>query len=87
MKFYQSPLSIGGILFVITGFYFIWAMFRGTYPTIFFFFILGIGIIMLLVDYFIRKSGLNFGMKLIVQSLCIVIPLLIGVLYFTGRIR
>jgi hypothetical protein len=87
MRFYQSPLSIGGTLFLIVGLYFIWAMFRGTYPTIFFFIILGMGIAMLLVDYFIRKSGLSFGIKLTIQTLCVFIPLLIAVLYFTGIIR
>lgn len=86
MKFYQSPLSIGGILLFIAGAYLLIAMLRGAWPTYFAFVFLGVGIVMLIIDYFIRKSELSFSTKLIIQSLSIVVPLLVGYLFFTGKL-
>jgi len=83
MKFYQSPLSICSILLIIAGLFLIGSMFLGAYPTFFFFVVLAIGIVMLLVDVFIRSSALNFYTKLIIQSICIILPLLLVVFYFT----
>ncbi len=86
MKLYQSPLSIGGILLFIAGSYLTISMLRGAWPTYFAFIFLGMGIVMLIADYFIRKSAMKFNTKLIVQSLCVAIPLLIGYLFFAERI-
>ena len=86
MKLYQSPLSIGGILLFIAGSYLVIAMLRGAWPTYFAFIFLGLGIVMLIVDYFIRKSGLGFSTKLIIQSLCVVVPLIVGYLFFAEKI-
>jgi hypothetical protein len=86
MKSYQSPLSIGGILLFIAGTYLSIRMLMGAWPTSFAFIFLGLGIVMLVLDYFIRKSGLSFSTKLIVQSLCVVVPLVIGYLYFAEKI-
>jgi hypothetical protein len=86
MKFYQSPLSLFGILFLGAGIYFIFMMFKGTYPSMFFFFLLIMGFIMLLLDHFIRKSKLGFKTKLVIQSLVVLIPMLIAVLFFSSKI-
>jgi|11_taG_2_1085331.scaffolds.fasta_scaffold13398_2 hypothetical protein len=86
MKIYQSPLSLGGILLLIAGLYLIIVMLKGAWPTYFSFIFLGLGIAMLVIDYFIRKSGLEFSTKLIIQSLCTIAPLLIGYLFFAGKI-
>ncbi len=61
-------------------------MFKGTHPTIFFFIVLGIGLIMLLIDYFLRKSELGINTKLLIQILCVAVPFIITFLSFTGRI-
>lgn len=87
MKIYQSPLSIVGVLFVLVGVYLIWSMFRGLYPSYFLFLFLPIGIIMLVGDYFLRKSGLALSTKLIIQTLCGIAPIVFAFLYFTGKIR
>jgi hypothetical protein len=86
MKLYQSPLSIGGILLLVAGLYLVIAMLRGAWPTYFSFIFLGIGIVMLTIDYFIRKSELEFSTKLIIQSFCTILPLLVGYLYFAGKV-
>jgi len=86
MKLYQSPLSIGGILLFIAGAYLCIRMLMGAWPTYFAFIFLGLGIVMLVIDYFIRKSGLGFSTKLIIQSLCVVVPLVVGYLFFAEKI-
>jgi hypothetical protein len=86
MKFYQSPLSIGGILLFIAGSILTIRMLNGAWPTYFAFIFLGMGIVMLIIDYFIRKSGLGFSTKLIIQSLSVVVPLLVGYLFFKGKL-
>jgi hypothetical protein len=86
MKLYQSPLSIVGILLFIAGAYLGIRMLMGAWPTYFAFIFLGLGIVMVVIDYFIRKSGLGFSTKLIVQTLCVVVPLVIGYLYFSEKI-
>ncbi len=85
MKLYQSPLSIGGSLLFIAGSYLGVKMLMGAWPTYFAFIFLGIGIIMLVIDYFIRKSRLGFSIKLIIQSLCVIVPLAVGYLYFAEK--
>ena len=88
MKFYWSPLSIIGVLFVLAGIYFVWAMFfTGGYPSYVFFIILLLGIVMLAGDYFLRKSTLQLSAKLIIQTLCALVPTVLAFLYFTGKIK
>jgi hypothetical protein len=86
MKFYQSPLSLSAILLFSTGLYLIVAMLRGAWPTYYAFIFLGVGIVMFLVDYNIRKSSIQFQTKLIIQTICTVGPLLILYLYFLDKI-
>ena len=86
MRLYQSPLSIGGIFLFIAGAYLTIAMFRGAWPTYFAFIFLGMGIIMLIIDYFIRKSGLKFSTKIIIQTLFAIVFLLVGYLFFAGKL-
>ncbi len=86
MKLYQSPLSIGGIFLFIAGSIITIRMFNGAWPTYFAFIFLGLGIVMMMIDYFIRKSIMKFSNKLIIQSLCVVLPLLVGYLFFAGKI-
>ena len=86
MKFYQSPLSLTGIIVLLAGIYLCIAMLAGSWPTYFAFIFLGVGILMLIVDYFIRKSKWLFKTKLIVQTLCFVIPLLFVYLFFSGKL-
>jgi predicted membrane channel-forming protein YqfA (hemolysin III family) len=86
MKMYQSPLSMGSILLFIGGAYLTIRMLNGAWPTYFAFVFLGMGVVMFVIDYFIRKSAMKFGTKIFIQSLCIVVPLLVGYLFFTGKL-
>ncbi len=87
MKIQYSPLSIGGILFILVGLYFIIAMLRGGYPSIVLFIILPLGIIMLVTDYFLRRSGLAFSTKLVIQIIGVLVPIILGYLFFSGKLR
>lgn len=85
MKIYQSPLSMGGILSFAAGAYLTIAMLMGAWPTYFAFVFLGVGVVMLVLDYFIRKSGMKFITKLLIQTLCAAVPLLLAYLFFSGN--
>jgi hypothetical protein len=86
MKIYKSPLSIGGLLIFILGAYLTIVMLQGAYPTFFAFIFLGLGLLMIGADYFIRKSALSIKGKFIIQSLCALLPLFTGYLYFSGKL-
>ena len=88
MKLYQSPLSIVGLLYILLSLYFIWGMFfKGFYPTYSFFGTVLIGLIMLVVDYYLRKSSISLSVKLILQTLIAVVPTILIILFFTGRLK
>jgi hypothetical protein len=84
MKIHHSPLSIVGALSLVGGTYLTIVMIMGAWPTYFAFVFLAVGVIILVLDYFIRKSGMNFRTKLFIQSLCSAATLLMVYLFFSG---
>lgn len=81
MKFYYSPLSIGAVLLIVWGLWILTEMIIGAYPTYlaFIFPVLGIGLLVL--DYYIRKSKLAIKQKVLIQLISIASILALGYLY------
>ncbi len=84
MKFYQSPLSIVAILFLVWGLWMLMAMFKGAYPTYLAFIYPIFGILLFVMDYFIRKSDFELKIKLLIQIISIMVIVAIGYLLFKG---
>ena len=84
MKFYYSPLSIGAFLLICWGIWILIAILRGAYPTYFVFIFPSVGIGLLILDNYIRKSKLDIRNKLLIQLASLVLILFVGYLLFKG---
>ena len=80
MKLYYSPLSIGAILLSVWGMWMFVATLRGAYPTYLAFLLPVLGIFLLVIDYFIRKSKRSAKSKLLIQTISVVLILIVGYL-------
>ena len=80
MKFYYSPLSIGAILFLAWGLWMLMEMLQGAYPTYLAFVFPILGILLFLIDYFVRKSNFSLKAKLFIQTISIVLIVIVGYL-------
>jgi len=78
MKFYYSPLSIGAILLIVWGLWILIEMILGAYPTYLAFIFPIIGMGLLILDSYIRKSKLDIKQKVLIQAISIVLMLAIG---------
>lgn len=86
MKIYMSPLSLAGIFYILSGLFITAAMILGGYPTYLFIIAPLVGIAILQIDYFVRKSKLSFMLKFSIQIVCAIISLIVVFLFFTGRL-
>jgi|GEM_PF-1369721 len=84
MKFYYSPLSIGAILFLAWGVWVLIKMLRGAYPTYLAFILPILGILLLVIDYFVRKSASSLKAKLFIQTVSVVLIVIVGYLLLKG---
>jgi hypothetical protein len=78
MKFYYSPLSIGGVLLIVWGIWILTEMIIGAYPTYLAFILPIIGIGLLVLDFYIRKSKIDRKQKVLIQVISFVLILNIG---------
>lgn len=84
MKFYYSPLSIGAMLFLVWGVWILIEMLKGAYPTYLVFILPILGILLLVIDYFLRKSDFSLKAKLFIQTASIVLIVIVGYLFLQG---
>ncbi len=79
MKFYYSPLSVAATLLLFWSLYILFKMSRGAYPTYFVLILPILGVLLLLIDYYlIRKSVLNIRAKLFIQIWAVLLIIILG---------
>lgn len=88
MKFYQSPLSIFGTLYILGSFYLLYLVFSaGMYGDLMYLWLFLTGLVMLVVDYFLRRSQLPLLIKILLQLLIGIAPIVCVYLFLVGIIR
>lgn len=87
MKFYQSPLSIFGTLYILAGFYLLYLVFaNGMYADVLYLWLFLTGLVMIIVDIFLRRASLPLLVKILIQVLIGAAPLVLFYLFLIGVI-
>lgn len=88
MKFYQSPLSIFGSLYILASFYLLYLVFSsGLFSDKMYLWVFLTGAVMLGIDYFLRRSRIPVLLKLLIQFLIGIAPIALLYLFLIGVIR